>query len=673
MHLTNRFPATLSRLAIVLALAIACGRGGDVPVADLEPVEHPDLAAVEDVARRQLGEAQQALDAELARRSDRRRLADAFGNMGELYHAYELLPTAAACYRNARVLDPESFLWSYYLGALYQALGDVTAAADSLDRALALRGDDAPAQLRRGEARLAAGELAAAEGDFQVLLGRDGFAAAAHYGLGRAAVQAEKAGAVEHFETALELQPGAGIVHHPLGLALRQLGRAEGALAHLETKAAGEVSFPDRLMERVEARAVSSGAHLRRGNRALVAGRLDEAVEAFRAAVEANPGSSDAHRNLALALMRAEDVDGAVQQLKTALEQAPENVWLHFDLGNAYFSKGQSEQAVRAFRRAVELADDFTSGHFNLANALISLERWREALPHLERALELDPEDRRARYLSGMAQHHTGATEDAITALRLLLREEPADTVARQGLATVMVAAGRPGQAMAVYRQGLELDIPAAEKVALLDALARLSWQRRRRPEAIEHWRQATELAPDSSKAFVDLANALQLSGKEEEARGHFARAVELDPSNATAWLSETRLWIRGGEYRIARDRLAEALEHVPGDVALKHSLARLLATCPIAELRNGALALTLAREAFTLEQTLDHAETVGMALAEMGLFEQAIQWQRRFLQQAMGRGDQAAARRLMGNLSRYEKLQPVRIEAGGNPPRPRS
>ena len=143
----------MRKLALAALLGTLLGAGCRQPAApppgDLEEVLHPDLSAVEEVARRQLAEGRSRLERLLAKGADRSDIADAFGGLGELYHAYRLLLPAAACYRNAERLDRESFLWPYYLGVVYQAEGDLDAARRSLERALELRSDDGPARLRR--------------------------------------------------------------------------------------------------------------------------------------------------------------------------------------------------------------------------------------------------------------------------------------------------------------------------------------------------------------------------------------------------------------------------------------------------------------------------------------------------------------------------------------------
>ncbi len=657
--------ATTRVLSVLLALlcATGCAREAAVLPADLVPVEHPDLDAIEEVARRQLETRRSALESKLAKGAGSVELADAFGDMGEHYHSYELLAAAAACYRNAERLSPESFLWPYYLGVVEQMAGDLGAAASSLERALSKRIDDLPARRRLGEVRLALGDLPGAREHFQALLEDDRFAAAAHFGLGRtAATEGEHAAAALHFEQVLELQPEAGIVHYPLGLALRSLGQDDGARAHLEEKASGEVLSPDRLMERLEILAVSSGAHLKRGNRALMSGRLDDAAAAFRRAMEADPENSAPRRNLALILMRQGDAGGAIKELKAAAKVDPENVWVHVDLGNAYLGKGQGESAVRSLQRAVELDPSLVSARFNLANALISLDRWGEARPLLQEVLRFDPAHDRARYQLAMASHHSGDTATAVRELRAVLEKDPAFTAARQGLATALTGARRIPEAMAVYRQGLALELPASDQIQLLQPLAKLAWQQGQRQPAIGYWQRVTTLAPDSSQAWTDLANAQQIAGQRQEARSLFAKATELDPQNATAWLSEASLWILDEEFPTARQRLEAALTHAPDHAGLNDTLARVLATSPSAETRDGQRAMALARKAYALESKVEHAETFGMALAEAGRFEEAIRWQRSVINEAARVGNQALLPRLVRNLRRYENRQPVRI-----------
>lgn len=652
-------------LAVAAVLAGACG--GQPWPQDLAPVAHPGLAGVEEVARRQLEEQRAALSGLLDRgRGEPRELAEAFGHMGRLYHAYELLAPAAACYENARTLDPESFLWPYYLGLAAQAEGRLEDARGHFARALELGPGNAPARLRLGEVLLGLNEPREARAAFEPLVDDERYAAAARTGLGRVELAAgDPQRAVAHLRAVLELEPQAGSVHNALGTALRRLGRHDEAREHFERKSSGEVVFDDPLKERLEALAVSSGSYLRRANQALMAGRLDEAIAEYRRAVEVDPENAAARRNLALALGRTGAADAAARQLRAALESAPEDPQLHFDLGNAVLAQGDREAAVAAFRRALELAPDLQAARFNLANVLAGLDRWEEAYRHLEEFLASEPGDSRARYLAAMALHRQGRSDEALGRLHALLDDEPGNGVARQGLATVYAALGQTERALEIHRETLDLDLPADDKVAILNQLAELSWRHGRQREAVSYFRRAVELAPRSSDAHTRLANALQLAGERAEAAELFARAVELDPKNATAWLSEASLRILAGEHSRAVERLDLALAEVPEHAGLNHILARLLATSPDPALRDGQRALALARKAQGRESSLEHAATVAMALAELGRFEEAVRWQQELIRQAAAAGaEPALIRRLVAHLRSYESGQPVRFEA---------
>ncbi len=137
---------------------------------------------------------------------------------------------------------------------------------------------------------------------------------------------------------------------------------------------------------------------------------------------------------------------------------------------------------------------------------------------------------------------------------------------------------------------------------------------------------------------------------------------MELDPANATARLSEASLWILAGDFDTARQRLEAAVAAAPDHPGILDTLARLLATGPTAAVRDGRRALALARQAYGLENTLEHAETVGMALAELGQFEEAIRWQRGLLNRASTNADRRVLQRLVKNFKLYESRRPVRI-----------
>ena len=645
--------------AVTLGL-VACGRD----LSHLEPVSHPDVSSVEESARSQIDEARAKLEKAMKNRDDAV-VAAGFGAMGRLYHAYGLHDAAAPFYRNAAAMEPKSFAWAYDAGLLARDTGDLSAAEAAFLKALELRPKDDAVRVHLGETLLLQGRADEARPHFEALDADSDFAAARAHGLARVlAAQGDDAGAVDLFQKVLELQPQAGGVRTTLAQSLRRLGRTDEAQAEVERQESGVVTFPDPRHERLLDLPQSAGSLLRRGNQALLAGDTVRAVELFRRGKNANPDNLELRLNLALALVRHDKLDDAMIEIKEVLEKDPSNAQAHHDLGATYRAKGLGKEAIAAFKKAVELNPDYTSAHFNLANAYGGANLWAKSEASARRVVELEPDHARARYLAAMAQHQQGNSEPAEAELRRLVEAEPDQRIFREGLAAILATTRRVDEAVSVIAAGADGDLPTQEKVALLDAGAKMIWAQRRPKEAVSLWRRAVELAPDSSTALTSLANGLQLLNERTEAAELFAKAVELEPKNTTAWLSGGNLLILEGKHKEAKQHLQAATELHPSHPGLANALARLLATSFDDEVRDGDLAVMMARQAYGAQPSLDHAETVSMALAEMGRFEAAVKFQNNLVRQAQATGQRAHMQRLVRHLRLYENRRPVRIEA---------
>ena len=654
------------RLALLLAATLAltaCGPSVEIP--PLPEVPAPDLSAAERPVAEQVAEAREEL-AEAERGAETlAEVADAYGHLAEIYHAYELWGPARVAYANAATLDPANPVWRYEAGLAEQEEGDFAAARDLFAEALEIQESMHAARLRLAEAHLSLGEAETAREVVTPLLDEDEFATAARWVEARAAASlGDDETAVAAFRAVLDAAPGADVVHRPLGQSLRRLGRNDEAQAHLDHEGKGQVSVPDPLLRRVQELAQTAGAYLRRGNQELVAGRPEVAARQFARGLEVDPDHLELRLNLGLAQLRAQQLTDALETFEDAVDRHADEARAYHDLGNALRAVGEPKKAAKALRKAVELEPDYASAWFNLGNVLSGLEEWDEAEAALRTHQSLEPGDARSAYLLAMAQNGKGDATTAATQLRQLLRENPNDEVVRQGLAEVLVDARQYAAATQVWMQAAELDLPATQRGQMLDAGARALWMKGRRRPAIELWREWVRIAPQSSEAHTALANSLQLFGQRQEAEDEFARAVELDPQNATAWQSEVSLRVLRGDYQTALSRAEQALALHPEHPGLLDLTARLLATAPADELRDGARALLLADQARRLEPTLQYSETYAMALAELGRFDDAIKLQTDLARQAQGLGDRQALARVVTQLRRYEMRQPVRVEA---------
>ncbi len=618
------------RAVLVVALLAAAGpAAAELP--ELLPVPEPVLGNLEPPIQRQVREHRAELERLLADpATGPELLGAAFARMGQLYFVYDLGGAAEACLTNAAALLPGDFRWHHYLGTLHGTEGDLEKARDRLERAIELEPAYLPAYVRLGRALFDLGRLDEAEAAFRRALELDPDSAAAHHGLGRVLFdRKEYAAAAAEFERVLELDPEAVSAHHPLGMAYRQLGDMEKARHHLAQTPSEivPVHLTDPIVEGLSTLIVGAQIHFKKGLEAARAGDLEKAAAGFRTAIEIDPRDPLSHYNLGLTLLKSQAAD---------------------------------QEVIDAFAKAVELDPDYRDARYVLASVLAKAGRADEAAFHYGEAYRIDPQDQEAHLMWALALSKAGDDARALAELERIVEAEPKNAAALLNLGTLLAQAGRVDEAMAAYQR-----ITALEGVEeLVDARLRLGdllRERGRDAAATDHYRAALELAPDRADAYLGLARTLGRRGAFAEAAAQFEKVIELRPDDAEAHFARGLAWILAGDTRRARQALEESRRTLPDVLPVTHLLARLLATSPEAEVRDGARAVDLAFRVFSRAQSLDHAETVAMALAEAGRFEEAVRWQSRVVEELERAGGPGAGEAARERLDRYRAGQAVR------------
>ncbi len=376
---------------LVIAAGLACtGRGTDPALGEIPAVA---LEGLEAGVREHIVQVREALDATLASpQAEPAVLGQSFGEMGKVYHCYELVDAAAVCYTNASRLLPREHCWVYYLGRLRLVRGEASAAAELLGRAVGLAEADLPSRLWLAKALVDLGRLPEATDQLAIALDLDPDFAAAHQVLAElAGVRGDHAAAAESFNRALSLQPHATQLHARLAATYRRLGKSDLAEQHLAQRGTGKVEIQDRLMYEIEIMNRSAKAHSDRGLALLQRGQPGPAAQAFRQSLQAAPGRLTARMNLGAALAQLGDIRGAIAQYRQVLEQAPEHATAHFNLGTMLAAAGDDEGARKHYRQALLIDPEHTDATFNLANALRREGAYGQALAHFERVIALDP------------------------------------------------------------------------------------------------------------------------------------------------------------------------------------------------------------------------------------------------------------------------------------------
>lgn len=354
---------TAMRFRVPLAALLLCAtsleaRGPALRRPLLEAVPFPSLAPLEPAVATQIRSLKADLDTALKSSSTSNpALAETFGELGQLFHAYEIWSAAAASYRNAATLSPTDFRWKHLLADVETRRGDLASARRQHLAALALQPGDVPSLVGLGEACLGLNRLDESERALREAVVIASNSAAAHAGLARVAlVRRAFEPARDELLTALRLAPEATRLHYELAMAYRGLGERDEAARHLAAAGTVGVKAADPLLDGVSARRQGERAHLVRGRLAFVNGRMREAADEFAAAVAAEPASVAGLVGLGSALGMLGDSDRALDAFRRALALAPESVSAHYNVGRILEARGETEAALREFDTVIRLA-----------------------------------------------------------------------------------------------------------------------------------------------------------------------------------------------------------------------------------------------------------------------------------------------------------------------------
>ncbi|MDO8543458.1 MAG: tetratricopeptide repeat protein [Opitutaceae bacterium] len=247
----------------------------------------------------------------------------------------------------------------------------------------------------------------------------------------------------------LKTNPKSVLAHNNLGVLLVDAGRPADAIEHYERALETNPGLVDTRY--------NLGKALAR-----VPERMPEAIRQFEAVLQARPNFEEARHNLAIALaaMPARRAD-AIVQYEAVVRLNPQNARAHSDLGVVLGGiPDRLQEAIRHGEIAVQLKSDLPEAHFNLANNLSRIpERKTEAVRHYEAALKLKPDYVKAHINLGLL--YARSAEQLPAAIRhyeAALALEPRSAIAHNNLAIALAQGGRREEAQRHFERAIELD-----------------------------------------------------------------------------------------------------------------------------------------------------------------------------------------------------------------------
>ena len=213
------------------------------------------------------------------------------------------------------------------------------------------------------------------------------------------------------------------------------------------------------------------------------------------------------------------------------------------NLGHAYLARGDGAGAEKLFARAIALRPERPGPWNNLGTALALQRRYREAEGPYLRSVELSGGSFREGVSNlGRLYAVEGRYTDAIPLLRRANAMKPGDaqvvaslrlSLKNQGGA--LAAAGRPADAEALFREGLDL----GDEEDLFVNLGRARIDQGRFADAIAPLERAAQMNPRNPHARAWLLRGYALAGQRERAASEMAALASLDPAMAARVATE--------------------------------------------------------------------------------------------------------------------------------------
>jgi tetratricopeptide (TPR) repeat protein len=411
-------------------------------------------------------------------------------------------------------------------------------------------------------------------------------------------------------------------------------------------------------------------------------GDADAAVREYRRALALKPNDGCAMLRLAQVELELSNLDTAKSWLRNPAAQRAAPAAAITELGKVALAEHQYQIALKYFTEALAIEPKAASIHYQLAKAYRALGDLQLMQENLRAQGDGDPtihdplldeisaikQSRLDLWKRGNLAMNEKRFSDAVAAYSQMVSMKQSDPIGYLYLAEALAGSGQREQALEQYAHALQLD--PNDAVAHYN-MGILLTEARRGELAMVQFREAIRFNPEMIAAHWNLANLLMRRGKDDEAGQEYGIVVAAEPQNGLARLMQAMAAVQAKKYAQARFFLEQASQALPDDPDIADALARVLSAAPYPDVRDETRGLQI------IETVIQHSEgmdfdkgvTLGMALAGVGRFQDAIATQRGMIGELEKAERPDLIRLLQHNLALYEHHEPCRIPWESNDP----
>lgn len=229
-----------------------------------------------------------------------------------------------------------------------------------------------------------------------------------------------------------------------------------------------------------------------------------------------------------------------VQDLETLLKLYPDSVELLVKQGNTFLDAYEGAEAFHLGARAFRLDSNNIDARFLYANALINIPKRNTAdvaiaQRHFLYIIKKQPENKKAFISLASTYFQQGEFDKSFKYINDVLRKDPRYRDAYIMKGTNYLALGKRDLAKSSYETAVQQDSKFFEGYLALAYL----YSEDKEPIALEYFRTAVTLRPQSVDALYGVAYTLQEQGKYEEALAAYRQLISVDPKFHLALFNE--------------------------------------------------------------------------------------------------------------------------------------
>ncbi|KAM6896154.1 protein O-mannosyl-transferase TMTC1 [Lycodopsis pacificus] len=295
-------------------------------------------------------------------------------------------------------------------------------------------------------------------------------------------------------------------------------------------------------------------------------GRHQEAIHHYTTALRLFPRHASAMNNLGT-LTR--DPEEAERYYRKALDTNPQHNRALFNLGNLLKSQGKEKEAETLLKDSMHFGPHFADAYSSLASLYAEQKRFAEASEVYLKGIENCPDSSDLHNNYGVFLVDTGEGELAAAHYQHAVRLKPAHYVAMVNLGRLLRSSNENTEAESWYKRALQV----TRKVEILTPLGALYYNTGRYEEALQVYREAATLQPDSTDIWLALAQVLVMAGRTKEAEKMTLDIISRESSCIECYRLLSAIYSKRGNYTEALDALDRALQQSPSDVTVRAEL----------------------------------------------------------------------------------------------------